>query len=182
MKIDLPERQRWLMLAAGAGVVLLILNWAVITPLGAAWTAHADEIARLRTSIAEGRGLLARGPHLQQVWSGMRTEALPRDQAQSEHDVIFAFENWSRVSGVELGAVKPQWKQGATPDYSVLECRLDASGSLAALSRFLFELGKAPMALRVEAVELTSRDETGQRLTLGLTVTGLRLYPQEGKS
>ncbi len=140
------------------------------------------DVPERQRSIAEGRSLVARGPHLHEVWSGMRTEALPRDQAQAEHDVIFALENWSRVSGVELGAVRPQWKQGATQDYSLLECRLDATGSLAALSRFLFELGKAPLALRVEAVELTSRDETGQRLTLGLTVTGLRLYPQEGKS
>jgi len=182
MKLDVPERQRWLMLAAGAGALLLILNWVVITPLGDLWSAHADEIGRLRRSIAEGRSLVARGPHLQQVWSANRTQALPRDQAQSEHDLIFAFENWSRVSGVELGAVKPQWKQGATNASSLLERRLDATGSLAALSRFLYELGRAPMALRVESVELTSRDETGQRLTLGLTVTGLRLFPLEGKS
>jgi hypothetical protein len=182
MKLDVPERQRWLMIAAGAGALLLILNWAVITPLGDAWTAHADEIVRLRRSIADGRSLLARGPHLQQLWAANRAQALPRDQAQAEHDLIFAFENWSRVSGVELGAVKPQWKQGATTASSLLECRLDATGSLGALSRFLYELGQAPMALRVESVELTSRDETGQRLTLGLTVTGLRLFPLEGKS
>jgi hypothetical protein len=40
---------------------------------------------------------------------------------------------------------------------------------------------KSPLALRVDAVELTSRDDQGQRLTLGLLVSGLRLVPLEGR-
>jgi hypothetical protein len=181
MKLDVPNRQRWLIIIAGAGVLLLILDRVVFTPLGATWQANAAEIVRLRTAVADGHSLIARGPHLQQVWSEFRSGALPRDLAQSEHDVIFGFENWSRTSGVELGSRKPLWKHGSSDDYSLLEYRLDATGSLAALSRFLYELGKAPMALRIESVELSSRDESGQRLTLSMTVTGLRLFPLEGK-
>ena len=112
----------------------------------------------------------------------MRSGSLPHDPAQSEHDVVAGFENWSRTSGVELGSVKPLWKRGETDEYSVLECRLDATGTLGSLTRFLYELEKAPLALRVESVELISRDDTGDRLTLSLIVTGLRLAPLEGKS
>ena len=35
--------------------------------------------------------------------------------------------------------------------------------------------------MHAESVELVSRDDTGQRLTLSLTITGLRLAPLEGK-
>ena len=77
--------------------------------------------------------------------------------------------------------MKPQWKRGATDDYSLLECRVDASGSLAALARFVYEVEKSPMALKVEALELSSRDNDGQQLALGLLVSGLRLAPLERK-
>jgi hypothetical protein len=181
MKLNVPNRQLLLIKIAAAGVGLLILNSVVISPLGDLWSEHSAEIARLKTSVAEGRNLIARGPELQRHWAEMRSGALPHDRAQSEHDVVSSFENWSRSTGVELGSEKLVWKHGATDDYSVLECRLDATGTLSALSRFLFEVERSPQALRVESDEILSRDDSGQRLTLSLIVTGLRLIPLEGK-
>jgi hypothetical protein len=63
----------------------------------------------------------------------------------------------------------------------MLECRLDATGTMSNLSRFLFEVENSPMALRVDAVELNARDDGGQKLALGLVVSGLRLTPLEGR-
>ena len=177
----LPKRQRLLLIAAGAAVLLLILDRIAITPLEGVWKAHSDEIDKLKSSVIRGRGLIARAPQTQQVWADMQSGSLARDPAQSEYDVISAFESWGRTSGVDLGSIKPLWKRGATDAYSLLELRLDASGTLASLSRFLYELQRSPLALRADSVELASRDETGQRLTLNLTVTGLRLAPLEGK-
>jgi len=181
MNLNIPNRQRWLLIIAGAGILLLILDQIVFTPLGDAWEAHSAEIARLQTSVSEGRGLITRGPRLQQLWTQMRSQTLPRDPAESEHDLIAGFENWSRTAGVELGSVKPRWKHGETDDNSLLECSLDATGTMAGLSRFLYELERTPMALHVESTELLSRDDSGQKITLNLLVTGLRLSPLEGK-
>ena len=181
MMNTVPKRQRWLILIAGAGVLLLILDRLVLTPLADTWQAHADEIERLKGSVAGGKGIIARGARTRRVWAEIQSSTLSRDPAQSEYDVISAFESWGRTSGIELGSIKPLWKHGASDSHSLLECRLDATGTLAALSRFLYELEKSPLALRAESVELASRDDTGQRLTLNLTVTGLRLAPLEGK-
>ena len=123
----------------------------------------------------------ARAAVTRQTWAGMQSGALARDQAQSEYDVIAAIEGWGRTSNVELGSIKPVWKHGANDSYSLLECRLDASGTLPALTRFMYELGRSPLALRADSVELASRDDTGDILTLGLTITGLRLAPLEEK-
>ena len=56
-----------------------------------------------------------------------------------------------------------------------LECRADASGSLSALTRFLYEIEKDPLALRIDSLEITARDNTGQQLSLNLQVSGLLL-------
>jgi len=181
MNINLPNRQRLLVIIAGGGLLLLILDRVLFTPLGNLWQAHAAEIVQLQRSVANGRGLIERAGQMQRVWTEMEKGALPKDPAQSEQDLITAFDTWGHTSNVELGSIKPQWKRGATDRYSLLECRVDATGTLATLSRFLFELEKSPLALRVESVELTARDDSGQRLTLGLIVTGLRLSPLEGK-
>jgi hypothetical protein len=95
--------------------------------------------------------------------------------------VISAFDRWGRANNIELGGIRPQWKRGGTDRYSLLECRVDATGTLSTLTRFMYELERSPLALRVDSVEVTSRDDYGQKLTLGLVVSGLRFSPLERK-
>lgn len=182
MKLNANNRQRLLVLLAGAGVLLLVLDRIVLTPLTRSWQSRSAEIARLTKDVAVGRGVVERGPRTQSLWREMESQALPKDPAQAEQQLISTLDRWGRESRVELSSIKPQWKRGASDRYSLLECRIDASGSLATLTRFLYEVEHSPLALRIESVELTTRDPQGQRLTLALLVSGLRLTPLERKS
>jgi hypothetical protein len=175
------NRQRLLMILAGAAVFLLVVDSLVISPLTKGWQTRRAEIAKLQKNVTEGRSLIERAASTQAKWAEMQAQALPKEAAKAEQDLISAFDRWGRGANVELGSIKPQWKRGTTSRYSLLECRVDATGSLATLSRFLFEVEKSTLALRVDSVELTSRDDSGQKLTLGLLVSGLRLAPLEGK-
>ncbi len=179
--MNMSIRQRWLLIIAGTALLLLVLDRALFTPLGRVWHAHTAEIAQLRQSVANGRVTLARADQTQRAWSEMQSGALPKDAALAEQDLITAFDRWGRTGGVDLGSIKPQWKRGTSDRYSLLECRVDATGTLPALSRFLYELELSPLALRVDSVEVTARDDNGQRLALNLVVTGLRLAPLEGR-
>lgn len=176
------NRQRWLALIAGSALLLLVLDRVVFTPLVKTWQDRTAEIASLQRSIANGHSMIDRANRTESLWATMQKNALPKDPAQAEQDVISSFDRWGRATGVDLGSIRPQWKRGATDRYSVLECRIDASGTLSTLARFLFEIEKSPLALRVESLELSSRDDQGQKLSLALVVSGLRLAPFEGKS
>lgn len=182
MKLNANNRQRLLVIAAGAGVLLLILDRIVFTPLTNSWHARSAEIVELRKNVAKGRGIRELGPRLERQWKEMQAQALPKDPAQAEQDLISAFDRWGRQSNIELGSIKPQWKRGQGDRHSLLECRVDATGSLTTLARFLHEVERSPMALRIESIELTTRDNNGQRLSLALLVSGLRLTPLERKS
>ncbi len=181
MTLTPQNRQKFLMIAAGAGLLLLVAESAIFGPLTAAWTSRSAEIARLQKNVTEGRGIVERADRTRRLWAEMQAQALPKDAAKSEQDLVSAFDRWGRAANVELASIKPQWKRGSNPRYSLLECRVDATGSLATLARFLHEVERSPLALRVEAVELTARDESGARLSLGLLVSGLRLSPLEGR-
>ena len=179
--MNLPNRQRWLAIIAGLAVLLLILDRAVFTPLVHLWDHRSAEISTLQKSIVNGRSLIERGARMENLWKEMESHALPKDAAQAEQELISALDGWGRSSGIDLGSIKPQWRRGATERYSTLECRIDASGTLSTLTRFLYEVEKSPLALRVDSVELSGRDEVGQKLSLGLLVSGLRLTPMEGR-
>lgn len=181
MSAKIPDRQKLLVIVAVAGLGLLLFEYFIRVPLTHLWQTHAAEIARLQQQVTQGRATIARGPQMQRVWSEMQANALPADPAQAEQDVLTAFDRWGRSYSIELGSIRPQWKRGATDKYSVLECRVDATGNMQALSRFLYELERSALPLRVDSVEVMSRDDGGQRLTLSLVVSGLRFAPLERK-
>ena len=179
MKVN--NRQRLLIVLTICVVALFAADSLVITPLTQSWKKRSEDIAQLQKSLRTGEALLEREQATQKRWNDMRKNTLPVNVSLAEQEVLKSFDKWSEEARISVSSLKPQWKRGATDDYSLLECRVDASGSLAALARFVYEVEKSPMALKVEALELSSRDNDGQQLALGLLVSGLRLAPLERK-
>lgn len=181
MKIDLKNRQHLLGLVAGAVIALFAADKLVLTPLAKSWKARSEQITKLRTQLAEAQALVRREPVLRERWAEMRRNTFPNNASQAEQQVLKAFDSWARQSQASLLSISPQWKHD-TDDYMTLECRVEAAGNLGTISRFLYELEKDPMALRLQAVEVSSRDNDGQQLALGLQVSGLVLTPQPERS
>ena len=181
MKLNIPDRQRKLVIVAGTALALLILEYWVRAPLTNLWRAHSVEIAKLQKQISDGRRTINNAPRTSRIWQEMQANALPKDPGQAEQDVSAALDGWRRTNNIELTSSKPQWKPGASSKdkYSLYECRLDLIGTLPTLTKFIWELERSPLALRVDSLELTSRDEGGSKIALGLIVSGLRLTPLE---
>src|SRR5205085_2668773 len=95
----------------------------------------------------------------------------------AENLMFRAFDRWTQASRITMAGIKPQWKRSSDENYMTYECRADAIGDMASITRFLFELEKDPMALKVESVEISSRDNNGRQLSLGVQVSGLLLNP-----
>jgi hypothetical protein len=107
----------------------------------------------------------------------MRTNTLPDNPSLAEQQTLKAFDSWARESGADVTGITPQWNNDS-PDYLTLNCRLEAAGDLGTLSRFVYDIEKDPMALKLESVELSAHDNAGQQLTLDLQISGLVLVSQ----
>lgn len=178
MKIE--NRQQFLVVLTIAAFALLVTVNFILTPLGNWWSARQAQIKELQTKVTEGQQLIRRADGIRSRWDSMRTNALPANTSLAEQNVLQAVSDWARGSGVELTSVMPQWKNEST-NYLTLTCRVESSGDLGTLSRFLYDLEKGPMALRLDSVELSSRDNTGQQLTMGLELNGLALLTADKK-
>lgn len=181
MKTELKNRQQLLAILAILGVALLAGDKLLFQPMVKTWKDRNAAIAKLEKQVLDGTTLLEREANLRERWESMRKGTLPSDASAAEQQLLKAFDKWSRDARISVSSIKPQWKRVSTDDYSLLECRVDASGSLSALTRFLYDIEKDEMALKIESLEITSRDDRGQQLGLGLLVTGLRLQPMEAK-
>ena len=172
MKIQ--SRQQFLIALTIAALALLVgVNW-IYGPLANLWSARSREIKALHVRVNDGNFLKKREADIRGRWDNMRQNALPANTALAENQVITAFNSWSRSSGAEITSILPLWKNDST-NYLTLNCRVEATGSLGALSQFLYQVEKGPMALKADSVELSAHDATGQQLTLGLQISGLAL-------
>jgi hypothetical protein len=172
--MKIKNRQQALVILAAVALCLLLGDRLVLSPLIRTWSARSARLGELRKEIAQGSLLLDREQTIRARWDGMRTNTLPDNVSLAENEVLQAFELWSQVSQISVANIKPQWKE-IDDKYLTLECRADAFGSIEALTRFLYHVERDPLALRVEAVEIASRDAEGRQVSLGVQVSGLIL-------
>jgi len=176
--MQIKNRQQLLMIVAGVAFGLLLGDALVFSPLVKLWRTRSTRIEDLQKKVKDGDALLRRDAAIQTRWSQMRANTLTNNPSLAEQQVFAAFDDWSRKARISVNSITPQWKRDSE-NYTTLECRVDASGSVGTLRSFLFHLENDPMALKVESVEITSRDKDGQQLSLGLQISGLALNSTE---
>jgi hypothetical protein len=174
--VKIENRQQFLIILTIAVVAVFAADRLVFGPLTKVWKARSVRIAELRREVADGSLLVQREKSLRARWDTMHKNALTNNASLAEQQLLKAFDSWSQESRVSITGLTPQWKHDAD-EYMTLECRVDASGDLATLCRFLYDIEKDPMALKFESIELSSRDNAGRELAMGLRVSGLVLTP-----
>ncbi len=176
--MNIDKRQQLLTILAITAVALWAGDKLVLSPLTRSWKERAARIVELRKSVAQGAQLMKREQSIHSRWEGMRTNTLSNEVSVAENQVLKAIDRWKLASGIDITSLKPQWKHNAD-DYMTLECRIDANGRLSTLTSFLYNVERDPLAIKVDSVDISTRDNNGQQLTLGLQVSGLLLNPPE---
>lgn len=178
MKIE--NRQKFLILLTCAMVALYVTVNFIYEPLSAVWADRNIQIRDLRARVADGHQLLNRAAYLRDQWSDMQSHSFPANTSQAEQQLLKSVDEWSRATGTEVSSIMPQWKNDDT-NYMTLACRVETSGDLGTLTRFLQDLESGPQAIRLDGVELAIHDTAGQQLTLSVDINALALTTQEAK-
>jgi len=178
--VKIKNRQEFLVVLTIAAFALLVGVNFILEPLGGWWSARQAQIKELRTKVDDGSHLLKREAGIRSRWADMQANALPANTSLAEQKFLTAVDGWSRSSGAEVTSLMPQWKNEST-NYLTLTCRVETSGDLGALSKFIYDLEKGPLALRLDSLELTARDKEGQQMTLSTEINGLALVQLDKK-
>ena len=178
--MKIKNRQEFLVMLTVAAFALLVGVNFILEPLGGWWSARQTQIKELRTKVTEGQQLIRRESGIRSRWKEMSANALPANTSLAEQKLLTAVDGWSRSSGAEVTSLMPQWKNEST-NYLTLTCRVETAGNLGTLSRFLYDLERGPLALRLDSLELTARDKEGQQMTLSTEINGLALVQPEKK-
>jgi len=179
--VPIKNRQQLLTILTLTAVGLLAMDRVVRPPLQKVWKARADQIKSLQNKVKYGAVLQHGKESLNRRWEDLQKGTLPNDPTEAEQALWSGLNRWVDFSGVTLQNVSPTLKQSNDPAYKTLECRIDAFGPIERLSQFLYAMETDKMALRVQSIEMTTKDANGTSIGLGVQVSGLILASTETK-
>jgi Tfp pilus assembly protein PilO len=166
------RRERHLVIAALVCLGLLAGRSLVLGPIHEGWKARSVRIAELDGLVERGELLMDQSDAIGRRWAAMHERSLPADTSEAENKVIGAVGRWAADSRLTVTDRKPRWQLGEE-EGGRLEVRVSGNGDMRAIARFLYELERDPLALRLEDVSVRARDDRGAELALEARFTGL---------
>ena len=172
----MTDSQRLTYLKAGAiGLIgLLLLDRLVISPAIDSWGEQSARIDALRQKVERGQQLLDRQDAIRQHWAQMVRANLPTEVSAAENVAIQGIDRWAIASGIGISSLTYQW-ENQDEGYQTFECRASATGTQAALGRFIYEMETDKVPVNLDEFEITSRDDRGALLTMTARISFLRL-------
>jgi Tfp pilus assembly protein PilO len=169
----LSKRERLIALVTLLVVGVFVLNSLVIRPGWRRLQAAESRKLELRAQVVEAQNLFERRRMLEQKWKKMLSDGL-RSDADAESRVARALDTWAGDTRLTLTSVKPERVAG---DKGLQEMTFVVAGRgrLDAVARFLYDVETAEMPIKVKDMQLGSSGESGDSMSLQLTLSALYL-------
>jgi hypothetical protein len=171
------KRERIILLLTLVAVGALVLDFFALTPL----LKRIDEVETQRTVLlnrmTKAESVLSRRRVLAPRWRRMVTESLKDDPGAAESQVLHAIGDWAERARLNLTSVRPDRSAEETP-LPEIDFRAAGTGSMSAVSRFLYGLQAADIPVKIKNLQLSSRREGSDSLSLQLTFSTLYVPPE----
>ena len=174
----LSKREHYIVVTAIAALALLVADRYVLTPI-------LSHRARMETKIQSLTGEMERAATLfswkglmTRKWNEMIAGGLKTDPAEAESQVLHAMRDWAQEAGLTLWSMKPE-RLDREDDLREIMFQAAATGPMSAVSRFLWRIETTSIPLRVKEVQLSSRREGTDALSLQLRVSTLYLSAEQ---
>ncbi len=174
----LSKRERYIALVALTAVALLVGDRYIVTPV-LNLRAQIDTGTRSMSGQMErAESLFSRRTMLGRKWNEMIAGGLKADPGEAESRVLHAMRDWADEAGLTLWSIKPE-RLEQDQDLQEIAFQASGTGSMSAVSRFLWHIETTKLPLRVEQLQVGARKEGTDALSLQLRVSTLYLAPDE---
>lgn len=170
--MSLSRREGLLTAAALITVAALALDRYALTPM---LDRRAQSLADRSDALHDmemAETLFQRQRVLNRRWRAMVQSGLGRGVEEAEGAVFHAIRAWSLESGITLSSVKPG-KATAQANLVQLGLNVAATGPMRSVAKFLWLVESASLPVRIEHVQIGSRKEGADALSLQVGLSSL---------
>lgn len=177
------KRERYIVIATSIVVGLFALDWFIIEPLLARKSELDAAIATSRQKTNRAEHLLVTSRRAAKEWDQMVQGGLKKNASEAESQVLHNVRDWAQDAGMSVSAVKPE-RTEKDKEFIRTNFRATGVGGMSQISRFLWNLQNSDIPIRITDMQIASRKDGTDELTLqiGMATTYLAPAPEKTAS
>jgi len=179
--VILSKRERYAVIGVIIVIGVLALDRLVLTPMLDRRKELQDQTLAASADHDRAEGLLKNRPQLSKRWNGMLTGGLKSDASSAVSQVLHRVELWASESGLAFAGLKPE-RTEKYQQFQIMTFRANGTGNLSAIGKFLWHFETADIPIRVTDLQLTSRKEGTDDLSIQFGISTIYLPPETDKS
>lgn len=176
----LSKRERMILITAILAVAMLVADKFVVGPISKRREATKTQKLELQTQLENAQILFSRRRIMERKWKTLMSDGLQND-TETESKIGRALDEWSKEAMLTTSSVKPE-RVASDKGLKEMTFVVAGSGTLEAVSRFLWQIETAPMPIKVKDIQIGSTNETGQSMSLQLRLSALCLDSEQKAS
>lgn len=170
----LSKREKYILAIAVTVVTIFVADRYIITPFLALRAQVKAEKQSLIDKMEYATSLFKRRKLLGQKWQNMISGGLENDVSKTESKVLNAIRSWSQECGLMLSSVKPDRVVGEG-NLQEITFQVAGTGTMSSVSRFLWRIETARLPFKIKDIQLGSRDEEADDMSLQLRLSAIYL-------
>jgi type II secretory pathway component PulM len=168
----LSKRERTIVLLTGAVLALFLADRFFLTPVLARKARIDAESADCTLQLQKAESLFAQKKRLVPRWREMTDSGLGTGAMAAESRLLHAIRDWAQEAQLNLSSVKHE-RTEMEKQFQKITWRATGTGSMAAVSRFLHSIQEAALPVRIADLQIGSRQEGGDSLSIQVGVSTL---------
>lgn len=178
----LSKRERTIARVAAAVLGLLLADRLFLTPQLERRSQIDAEVSNCLVELQRSNSVLAQKRRLLPRWREMADSGLGTGAGSAESRFLHSIRDWAQESDLNLTSVKLE-RSELDRGFQKITWRASGTGNMGAVSAFLWRVQEASLPVRILDVQITSRQDGADSLTLQVGVSTLcRAEKEEAKA
>jgi hypothetical protein len=175
----LSKRERTIVIVTISAIALLVLDQVALSPLLARLDQLRSDKTMYTDKLAHANQLFLHRKATEARWNQMVADGLKSDAADTEDALDHAVYEWAQSSGLVLKSCTPE--RTTQRERSEVVLYVVGTGNMSAVAHFLYAAQTSKLPVQPEDVEIGSRREAADDLTMTLHISGL-YFPAAAKT
>ena len=168
--MPISNREHVILAIAAMLVGVFVLDRLVLTPAWQWRQELADRRVVMAHDVSAAAALIKNHALFERHWSSMTREGLSSTISDTEGIAYHAVRDWAHASGLNLLAINPE-RVNDDSTLPIVVFRATGTGPMRAVAAFLKKLDETSIALRIEQLQIISRRDGQDDLTLELRLS-----------
>jgi len=178
--VVLSKREKIIVWVTAVVVGVLALDWLVVGPLLTARSEASVRVSEKQDELDRAQRTFENARRVNRRWAEMVRGQLQQDASSAESAVLNGVRDWAQASRLTLTSLKPE-RTEKQKDFTRITFRATGFGTMEEVAGFLFQAQTAPIAVRVTDVQISSRKEGLDDLSINVGVATIHLNDDPSK-